>query len=566
MGAQAGENMKFYENLLASLAAAGVRHIFGVPGDALNPLTEALRKQSTISWIRTAHEEGAAFAASGAAKLSGRLQVCAGTVGPGALHLLNGLADAQKDGAPVLAILGQVLPRMRGSDYHQEIDLRRIFAPIVGHLAEVEDERAAPHAFLEAINYAIANDAVSALIVSGEVGEKSLSHDAVLQPVSRERLGCLHPSPAALADAGDCLRSARNITLLAGEGCRGIERDVLALAVHLGAPLIRSLKAHDLFPDDHECVCGELGVVGSRHAVEAMRQCDVLLMLGTDFPYRDWYNPHCVAVQVDRRASVIGRRAPRTIPVHADAGIVVHLLLDALGQRGKVPSAGTLARMWSHDMARREETKLDSSLLQPQDVVAALTRAAPDGTIFTCDTGTSTVWVARHLHMRARQRVTFCANLGSMAYALPAGIGSALVSPERTVVAISGDGAFNMLMGEFLTAVDQNVNLKVLVLDNSKVGLIQYEQEAEGYPEGLTRQHNPNYAALAEACGGSGFDLSRPDEIEPVLERVFAADGPALVGVRVDPEALVLPPKVTLEQAWSFGIARARELFGESSP
>ncbi len=556
--------MKFYENLLATIAEAGVEHIFGVPGDALNPLTEALRKQRDIRWVRTAHEEGAAFAASGAAKLTGRLQVCAGTVGPGALHLINGLADADKDGAPVLAILGQIPRRFRGSDYHQEIDLRRVLAPIVGHVAEIEDERAAPHAFVEAINFAIANRAVSALIVSAEVGEQTLSDDAVLRPVTREGLGHLYPSPTALAEVVETIRSTRDITIFAGDGCRGAEGDVLTLAERLRAPLIRTLKARDLFPDDHELVCGELGVVGSRRAVEAMRHCRLLLMIGTDFPYRDWYNDSCTAIQIEQRASVIGRRSPRTIPLHADAGIAVCCLLDSIQPRNREPRDGLRSRVWEHAMEHQEESHSGSDRLQPQAVIAALAEAAPDDAVFTCDTGTSTVWTARHLHTRPGQRITFCANLGSMAYALPAGVGSALVAPERTVVAITGDGAFNMLMGELLTAVEVQANLKVVVLDNSEVGLIKFEQEAEGFPESSTGQKNPDYAALAASCGAFGVNVAGPADLAPAFAEAFSRKGPAVVGVRVDPDALVFPPKVTLGQAWSFGLARAKELFSGS--
>ncbi len=556
--------MKFYENLLAILAEAGVAHIFGVPGDALNPLTEALRKQRDIVWVRAAHEEGAAFAASGAAKLTGQLQVCAGTVGPGALHLINGLADAQKDGAPVLAILGQIPRRFRGSDYHQEIDLRRVMAPVVGHVAEIEDEGAAPHAFLEAINFAIANRAVSALIVSAEVGEQTLSNDAVLRPMTRAELGHLYPSPPVLAEALEAIRSTRDITLFAGDGCRGAEGDVLALAERLQAPLIRTLKARDLFPDDHELVCGELGVVGSRRAVEAMRHCRLLLMIGTDFPYRDWYNDRCTAIQIEQRAAVIGRRSPRTIPLHADAGIAVRCLLDSLEARDGEPRTGLRSSVWDQAMERQEQLSSGSDRLQPQAVVAALAEAAPDDAIFTCDTGTSTVWTARHLHTKPGQRITFCANLGSMAYALPAGVGSALVAPGRTVVAITGDGAFNMLMGELLTAVEVDADLKVVVLDNREVGLIKFEQEAEGFPRSLIDQKNPDYAALAASCGAFGVNVSRPTELAPAFDEAFSREGPAVIGVRVDPDALVFPPKVTLGQAWSFGLARAKELFTSS--
>ncbi|MCA9631844.1 MAG: hypothetical protein KC766_29525, partial [Myxococcales bacterium] len=423
--------MTLFESLLSLLAEAGVRHIFGVPGDALNPLTDALRKQDRIRWVRTAHEEGAAFAASGAAKLTGRLQVCAGTVGPGALHLINGLADAQKDGAPVLAILGQIPQAYRGSDYHQEIDLRRVFSPVLGHVVELESPKAAPHALLEAINFAISRREVSALIISAEVGESEVDGGASLRPLAPADLGHLHPSPRALAEAVDLLEESQSVAIFAGNGSRGAQQQVLSLAKRLGAPVIRSLKARDLYPDENELVCGELGVVGSRRAVEAMKRCDVLLMVGTDFPYRDWYNPECTAIQIDRRAAVIGRRSPRTVALHADASIAMQCLLDMLPEQAGSAPHGLLSTIWEHAMEDVETLHADSKRLQPQAVVQALADAAPADAVFTCDTGTSTVWAARHLHLGPRQRITFCANLGSMAYALPAAVGCALAEPER---------------------------------------------------------------------------------------------------------------------------------------
>jgi len=555
--------MKFYEALIRILTDQGVSHLFGVPGDALNPLTDRLRQQEAIRWVRTAHEEGAAFAASGAAKLTGRLQVCAGTVGPGALHLINGLADAQRDGAPVLAIMGQIPRRFRGSDYHQELDLRGIFSSVLGHVVEVEDPRAAPHVFVEAINHAVAEREVAALIVSSEVGQASVAN-ANLRAMKPGDLGVVHPPPGLIDEAVALLNGAATITIFAGEGSRGAESEVLGLAEKLRAPVIRSLKARDLYWDGHHLVCGELGVVGSRAAVDAMKQCEVLLMVGTDFPYRDWYNPDCHAIQIDSRASVIGRRSPRTLPLHADASVAVRELLERVHRREDDAQHGLLGRVWDHLGDEAEEPSAQADHLRPETLLNLLAEAAPDAAVFTCDTGTATVWVARHLHLRPGQRITFCANLGSMAYALPAAVGSALVEPERPVIAVTGDGAFNMLMGELSTAVAEKVPIKVVILNNAKVGLIALEQESEAYPEALTGQHNPDYVRFAEACGGAGFRIREPTEAEEVIRRFLDHEGPAVLDAPIDPDAIIVPPKVTLSEAWSFGLARAKELFGSS--
>jgi thiamine pyrophosphate-dependent acetolactate synthase large subunit-like protein len=294
-----------------------------------------------------------------------------------------------------------------------------------------------------------------------------------------------------------------------------------------------------------------------------MEDADLVLMLGTDFPYRSWLSEEARVIQVDRRAEALGRRSPAALGVHADLAVFLDRALADLPDRPGPPEphrARLAAEAWSRAMAHLERPDR-SDAIHPQAAAAALGRLACEDAVFTCDTGSVTVWAARHLRLRPGQRITFCANLGSMAYAMPAAIGSQLAAPGRQVISLSGDGGFNMLMGEFLTAVRYQLPIKVVVFDNGQAGLIQMEQESEGYPEFATGQANPDYAALARALGGKGFAVSRPEELDEVLAAGLTAEGPALIAVRVAEDELALPPKVTLSQAWGFGLAKAKEPF-----
>ena len=359
------------------------------------------------------------------------------------------------------------------------------------------------------------------------------------------------------------VRDAKHIALFVGEGVRRGADHLLPLAEHLSAPIVHALRAKDLVPESSELSAGGLGLLGSRGGVKAMHECDLLLVLGTDFPYRDWYNHECDVVQVDTRAEVLGRRRPGALAVHADAAIVMRWLLEhaeARDDRRWLASVQKTRKAWDAELERQEAIDRSADRIHPQAVAKVLGELASDDAIFTCDTGEVTVWGARHLHLRPGQRFTCSFNLASMAYAMPAAIGAQLAFPDRQVISLSGDGGFNMLMGDLLTAVKYQLPIRVVVFDNHKLGLIKMEQEVEGYPETETDLKNPNYAALAKAMGAEGFHVREPGQLREVLGEALAADGPALVDVEIDPDELTMPPKVDVSQAFGFGLAKFREL------
>ena len=554
--------MKLYTKLLEILEAHDVNHIFGVPGDAINPLLEALRKQDSIKYVHVAHEESGAMAASASAKLTGKLQVCAGTVGPGAIHLLNGLYDAKKDHAPVLAIVGQVPSQYIGSDYHQEVNLPVLFHDVADYITEIQNPEQMPDVAIEACNSAVANHSVSVLVIPYDVGQKDVP-DLPVTAVTQDLLSPLKPQDERIQDAVDKINNAGRISLFVGEGARGSRDQVLKLAEQLQAPIIFSLKAKDIIPYDHPNTAGGLGLLGSRAGVRAMDDCDLVLMLGSDFPYKEWFNHDGDVIQVDRRASVVGRRRPGAVAIHSDVGPAVGALLSKIHPRSNTDFLQGIQKVkkeWDAFLHEQEAVDRSKNVVHPQAVAATLSEIAEPDTIFTCDTGEVTVWGARHLYLKKDQRFTLAFNLATMAYAMPASIGTQCAYPDRQVISLSGDGGFNMLMGDFLTAVKYKLPIKVVVFNNGKLGLIKMEQESEGYPEHETDLQNPNYAALANAMGGHGFKVNGPAELRSVLQEALKTDGPCLVDVPINPDELTLPPKITLSQAFGFGLAKFREL------
>lgn len=553
--------MDFFPKLLQILDAHGVQRIFGVPGDAINPLLEALRTQHRIQYIHVSHEESGALAASAAAKVSGNLQVCAGTVGPGALHLLNGLYDAKKDRAPVLAIVGQVPSEFLGNDYHQEVNLGAVFHDVAGYLAEVRHPEQMPAIAIEACNRAVADRAVSVLIVPHDMGKLEVP-DLPVSAVQTSQLGRMTAPQEILEEAAAKINATAKVTLFVGDGARQGREAMLQLAEHLKAPIVFSLKGKDIVPAGHPCTAGGIGLLGSRSGVHAMDSCDVLLVLGTDFPYREWYNADCDVIQVDARAAIIGRRRPGATALHCDVEVAARWLMDntrAKDDEAHLAHTRRVKKEWDAYL-HHLEGRTGGHVIHPQVVAKTLSDLADERAIFTCDTGEVTVWGARHLDLKPQQRFAVSFNLATMAFAMPAALGLQSQYPDRQVISMSGDGGFNMLMGDFLTAVKYSLPIKVVVFNNGKLGLIKMEQEVEGYPEHETDLQNPDYAALADAMGGTGFSVKSPGELADVLGRALAQEGPVIVDVPVNPNELVMPPKIKASQAIGYGLAKIREL------
>lgn len=559
--------VKFYDKLLELLKCYGVKEIYGVPGDAINPLIDAIRRDDEIRFIHVNHEEGGAFAASAAAKLTGRLQVCAGTVGPGAIHLLNGLYDAKKDHAPVLAIAGQVPGNEIGSSFHQEVDLKELFSDVSAYISELRQPEQLSSNALEACRTALVGRTVSTLVIPHDTGSESLPDFE--WNVSPELPDCgIQPAEKSMQSLADAVAESKAITLLVGEGSRHHAEAVFELAAHWNAPIIRSLRAKDIVPEDSEYFAGGLGLLGDRGGVTAMSDADLVLVLGSDFPYREWYNEDCRTFQIDRRAEVLGRRHAESEGIHGDLGPALDWLLkhtEAKENDSHLKSVQRSRGRWEKFLDHQSAEDRSEDQLHPQVLARAVGEAADSDAIFTCDTGAVTVWAARHLGMRRGQRFTLSFNLASMAYALPAAVGAQISHPDRQVVALCGDGGFNMLMGELLIAAKYKLPIKVVIFNNRKLGLIQMEQEAEGLPESETGLQNPDYVTLAQAMGLPGWRVDRPEELKNVLHDAFAVNGPVLVDARVNDTEVTWPPSIGPSQALGFSLSKLKELFGKNS-
>jgi len=550
--------------LLETVAAYGVRHVFGVPGDAINSIIDALRRGHDIDFIQVRHEESGAFAASALGKLTGRLAVCTGTAGPGALHLLNGLYDARRDCSPVLAVTGQVVRAEFGHHYHQEVDLNAVFDDVAAYNEVVMTPEQAPRVFAEACRVALTEKTVAHVNIPSDVCAKTVSGSTKVWDSIPSHHTTM-PEQSAIEAAADLLNRSERVAILAGNGCRDAVDELLAVAGRLDAPVVRSLRAKDFLSEDLPRVLGGLGLLGDKPSVEAMNGCDCLLLAGCDFPYRDFLPGTGVpVVQIDRNTANIGRRLPVKDTLCGDAGPTLTALAQQLKQRerGFMPALHQSHNRWQEHLAAQEQAQ--DNPIKPQRLAAAVGARLADNAIVCCDTGEVTAWTARHVHLRgSRQRFILSANLASMAVALPAAIGAQIGHPGRQVVAPAGDGGFGMLMVDFVTAVKYELPITVIIFNNGKLGLIQAEQETHGYPVSEVDLLNPDFAAFARLCGGSGISVRDPDQLDAALDEALTDSRPALVDVHIDPDEMPYPPVIRLGQAVGFASARIKEMFGQ---
>lgn len=547
--------------LLSILNAYGVRHLFGMPGDAINDVMDAVRRQNKIDFVQVRHEEAGAFAASAQAKLTGRLAACVGTAGPGAIHLLNGLYDAKLDHAPVIAITGQVSTNFIGTAYHQEVRLERLFADVAVYSQTVVTEDQLPAVFLEACHAALAHRGVAHISLPTDVSGRTVSIDP--QELSTFSLpGEVAPAVADCSSAIDKIDSAERIAILGGIGCRDAGRELRAFADRVAAPIIRSLRAKEVIDDDDPLCIGGLGLLGGSPAVRAMDECDLLIMVGTDFPYREFYPRAAEVIQIDVSPTQIGKRHPVDVALTGHAAPTLARLTRHCQEREDrefLEQMQTRMQKWLAEQSELETS--DARPIRSPRVLRELTEVAPPDSIFVADTGTATAWTARHLRLREGQRYTLSGGLASMAYALPGAIGAQLAFPGRRVFGIAGDGGFEMLMGDFVTAVRYELPIVMLVLNNSKLAFITLEQQAKGLPDYGTELTNPNFADIAVACGGRGFRVEEPSALRATLEEAIACGRPSVVDVVVDPDQLIMPPRIELKQALNFGLSKIREAF-----
>ncbi|MFJ9338769.1 thiamine pyrophosphate-dependent enzyme [Streptomyces sp. NPDC101733] len=561
--------------IVDALKDLGVQQVFGVVGDALNPLTDAIRTTDGLDWIGCRHEEAAAFAAGAQSQLSGNLGVCMGTVGPGSVHLLNGLYDAAKSRTPVLAVCGQVPLAEVGSDYFQEVDNDLLFRDVAVYRATVTSPEQMPRMLESAVRAAIGQGGVAVLTVPGDLGDQEVSDDRPAR-FARER-SVTRPDDPAIEAAAELLGPASKCTLLVGRGAREAKEEVFRLAELLAAPMVLTLKAKEGFEGDNPFEVGQTGLIGNPAAVHALDGCDTLVMLGTDFPYRDWYPTGCKVIQIDTREEHLGRRVPVDAGLTGDVGATLRALLprlEAVSDRGHLEDSRERFLRWQAGQQRLADPghdhrwvgKLRSALdnrdhdIRPEALAAAVDAHAADDAVFTSDTGMATVWLSRFVSMRGTRRLIGSYNLGSMANAMPQAIGAQLWAPDRQTVAFCGDGGLSMLLGDLMTIKTYGLPVKLVVFDNRRLGMVKLEQEQAGLAEFGTELDNPDFAAVARALGLTGIRVTDPAKLHESVRQAFETPGPVLLDVLTNPEEVAVPGKPTVSQGWGFAVAKIKEI------
>jgi thiamine pyrophosphate-dependent acetolactate synthase large subunit-like protein len=548
--------------LVGVLEQIGVKHIFALIGDSLNPLADAVRR-SNIEWIGVRHEEGAALAASGQAKLTGRLAVCAGTTGPGSTHLVPGLYEASRDHAPVLALSGDMPRKLHGTDFIQTTEPDLLFRDVSLYTETVSSPAQAPAIIHQAIAAAYAGRGVAHLTLPQDViaakADGGVSSITTLKP--RPELAA---SDADISEMARWLDQADTIVVMCGDGCHGAADELRALSDRLKAPLIHSVKAKDIMPYDDSHWVGGIGMIGTTPVYNAVMNCDLLLMLGTDYPYSEFLPHKGSIIQVDERVRVLGRRAPTGLGVVGSVRPTLKLLLDRV-------TAKNHSRFW--DRVTRERYKRDEMLdrqadlarspdrIHPQAVARVVSDLARCDAIFTLDTGLNTLWSANWIRQSGSQRIVGSFNNAAVGTALAQANGIQALDRSRQVIALCGDGGFNMLMSEFLTAVHHKLPVKIVIYNNSAFGLIPLEAEATGLPpyrEGIEFP-NPDFAALAQACGGRGFRATKAKELQAEINEALEVDGPAIVDCVVAADEMPNLPHLDLKTAGRYAMAKIRE-------
>ncbi|WP_267355153.1 MULTISPECIES: ubiquinone-dependent pyruvate dehydrogenase [unclassified Methylobacterium] len=540
-----------------TLQEAGVARVYGVVGDSLNGITEALRARGRIAWIHTRHEEAAAFAAAGEAQVTGQLAVCAGSCGPGNLHLINGLYDAHRSRTPVLAIAAHIPSPEIGSGYFQETKPTELFRDCSHYCEMVSDPAQMPFVLENAIRAAVGEGGVAVIVIPGDVAlreapKRALAPRAGLIPAKP----VVRPADTELDALATLLNAGKRVTLLCGRGCAGAHAELLQLAEALKSPIVHALGGKEFVEFDNPYDVGMTGLIGYASGYAAMMACDTLLMLGTGFPYKQFYPQEAKVAQIDLRPSELGRRCRIELGLVGDVGATLRALLPRL--KSKTDRSFLEASLKHYAKARTGLDELATGKpggpLHPQYLARTISEAASDNAIFTADVGTPTIWAARYLAMNGRRRLLGSWVHGSMANALSQGIGAQACQPDRQVIALCGDGGFAMLMGDFLTLLQHRLPLKVVVFNNGTLGFVELEMKAAGYLETGVALDNPDFAAMSRAAGIFALRVEDPAELPGAMREFLAFDGPSLLDVRTARNELSMPPKIDGQQVKGFSL------------
>ncbi len=541
--------------VVAAIKQAGVKRVYGLAGDSLNALTEAIRNDKEIDWIHVRHEEVAAFAAGAEAHLTGSLAVCAGSCGPGNLHLINGLYDCQRSRVPVLAIAGHIPSAEIGRNYFQATHPEDLFQECSHYCELVSGPAQLPGVLETAIRVAIAKSGVSVIVVPGDVLTLP-APAAKLSPSLVPAPAMIQPHDRELDELAALLNEANRVTLLCGRGCFGHHNPLMRLADALKSPIVHALGGKEGVEWDNPFDVGMTGLIGFSSGYHAMMDGDMLLMLGTDFPYRQFYPTDCKIAQVDLRAENLGRRCRVDLGVLGDVGPTIEALLPRLTP--KTDRAHLDGSLSNYHKARHGLDELavgkSGGTMHPQFVAKTLSETVATDAVITYDVGTPAIWVARYITMNGQRRLISSLNHGSMANAMPQAIGAQAAFPGRQVISFSGDGGFTMLMGDLLTLVQEKLPVKILVLNNGTLGFVQMEMQSAGYLDTAVELANPNFAAMAQGAGIFAKRVEDPAELAGSMREWLAHDGPALLDVVSARQELAMPPKIGVEQAAGFGM------------
>ncbi|KPN22195.1 pyruvate dehydrogenase [Arthrobacter sp. Edens01] len=557
--------------LIDQLRAAGVERIYGIVGDSLNPIVDAVRRtggssRGGIDWIHVRHEEAAALAASAEAQLTGKLAVCAGSCGPGNLHLINGLYDANRSGAPVLAIASHIPSVQIGSGFFQETHPDRLFTECSVYSELVSTTDQAPRIMHSAIQHAVALHGVSVVTIPGDIaGQRATAptpEPALCRPAT------MVPAAESIRELAAAVNEARKVAVFAGIGTEGAHDAVVEFAAKVKAPVGHSLRGKDFIQYDNPYDVGMTGLLGYGAAAEGIKDADLLVLLGTDFPYNQFL-PDTRTVQVDRAAQHLGRRTDVDIAVHGDVLPTLEALLPLVEEKQD--------RRFLDEMLRKHDRLMNKAVgaytqkaerlvpIHPEYAASLLDEAASPDAVFTADTGMCNVWAARYINPLGTRRIIGSYLHGTMANALPHAVGAQLSQPDRQVVALCGDGGLSMLLGELITARTNNLPLNVVVFNNSTLGMVKLEMLVDGLNDHGVDVPDTNYAAIAAAIGFHSVRVSDPADIMDAYRAAFDHQGPSLVELITDPNALSIPPKITTDQVLGFATAMSKVVLNKGA-
>ena len=551
------------DHVISALRISGVRRVYGLPGDSLNGFTDAIRRSGEISWEHVRHEETAAFAAAADAALTGQLAVCAGSCGPGNLHLINGLFDAQRSRVPVLAIAAHIPRTEIGSDYFQETHPQELFRECSVYRELVSTPEMAPRILEMAMRAAVEERGVAVVVIPGEIFLQRADASGFLsRPITPTR-SVVRPDDESLRRAAEILNGAQAVTILGGAGVEGAHDELIQAAGTLNAPIVHALRGKEFIEYDNPFDVGMTGLLGFASGYKAIKEADALLMLGTDFPYQQFYPDNARVVQVDVRGRNLGRRTPIDLGLVGSVKDTLAALQPMLRQKGQREHLDRSLRHYGKTRKTLDELAVndrDRTPIRPEYVAGLVNQLASDDSVFTVDVGSPVVWAARYLRMNGRRRLIGSFNHGTMACALPHAIGAQTAYRNRQVVALAGDGGLTMMFGELVTLMQNRLPVKLIVFNNSSLNFVELEMKAAGIVNFGTDLVNPNFADVAEAIGIFARRVEQPSDLQQALSDAFAHDGPALVDVVTARQELSIPPAITVEQAKGFSLYAIRTI------